>query len=847
MSTTGRGAVTAPGLKLRRSFGSLWQDVRFGARLLARNPGFSAVAILVLALGIGTLSAAFVLGDAVLLRPWPGRDPSSLAAIYQTWHGAPRGGISWAEYADIARNARTLSGVLGYERHGCFIGASEDSPLVLDDLVSRNYFSVLGLPMFLGRGFSPKRESQGSVVVGYDVWRGELGARRDIVGKTILINTRKVTVVGVAPRGFYGLDSFVRTHVWLPVDEWIDAKSLADHAPAGDVTLLARLRQGEKPVAVRSELAAIGEHEASAFPATNKNASLSLATLAERQRSGLPALLMLLGPAAIVLLIACGNVAGLLLARAEGRRREIAIRLALGATRMRLVRQMLTESCLLALPAAALGLLLVHWLAMLEPALLPPYGIEIGGPSLRLDVPALAFAIAATVASVLVFGLAPALSARKGDLASAGRGGTAAAQAHGGRKIGRSVMVVAQIALATTLLTAGGLLFRSLLYSSSINPGFDVHGKRWLFTVSLGGGPNAQALRSKAAALLKQPNGREAAMALAEKAMQADRTELRERVLGVPGVRDAAWCQRFPLTGSGGGVAVQVAAADATSPELRAATEIKYDAVDPGYFHLVGTRLLAGRAFASTDTADSEPVALVSQTMAIRYWPGQSALGRELTVDGKRTTVVGVAEDVKVNDLHEAPEPYLYIPLAQHMWGEDTLVVLADRSAGPAVETLRSAMRAADPGIYFQSTMPVEQLMSQALWQDRTQSGAAGAIAGMGVLLAAVGLFAVMDYSVRRRTPEFGVRMAMGATPGDVLAIVLRAGLWLALTGCAIGLAAGFAASRLLRSVLYGITPSDPVTYISVAALLAIVALVATFLPARRATRVDPSMALRWE
>ncbi len=830
------------------AFHSLWQDVRFGARLLARSPGFAVLAILILALGIGTVSAAFVLADAAFLRPWPGRDPASLVQIFQSWHGNPRGAISWAEYEDIARDTHALSGVLGYERHGCVIGHSPDAPLVLDDWVSRNYFSVLGLPLAMGRGFSPQPEHELTAVVGYDVWRDEFGGKSDIIGKTILVSGRKVTVIGVAPRGFHGLSPFVQTHLWLPVDEWMSPKELVDRAGGGVSGVVGRLRSGATFAAARGEVASLGDHLASAFPATNRDTTLTLETLAEYQKSRLPAsLIFLLGPAAIVLLIACGNVAGLLLARAESRRREIAIRLALGATRMRLVRQLLTEGCLLALPAAGLGLLLVRWLMMLEPALLPPVGIALGGPSLRLDAPALAFALLTTIVAVLIFGLAPALSARKGDIASAGKGGVAAPTPHAGRPIGRNVLVVAQIALATTVLTAGGLLLRSFLYSSSINPGFDVHGKRLIFNVSLGGGPQAKALQSELAALRGKPNTSGERAALVAKAMESDRAALRERVLGLPGVRGAVWCQRFPLSESGGGVEVPVAFTGEVLQRAKTATEIHYDSVDPGYFRLVGTRLLAGRSFNETDTANSEPVAIVSQTMARRYWPSGDALGRELLVDGKRITIVGIAEDVKMNGLHESPQPYLYFPLAQHNWGEPTLVVQTAQRGGPSIETLRNAMRAVDPGIYFITAMPVQQLMSDALWQDWLLSGISGVIAGMGILLAAVGLFAVMDYSVRRRIPEFGVRMAMGAEPGDVLRMVLRMGLWLALVGCAVGLAAGFAVSQLLRSVLYGVTPGDPVTYIFVAALLVVVALVASFLPARRATRVDPATALRWE
>lgn len=833
-------------MSTKSGLGTVWQDVRFGARLLGRSPGFATFAILILALGIGTASAAFVVAYAVFLRPWPGRDPSSLVKIYQRWHGIQEDGLSWAERADIERGAPALSGVLGYERHACQIRASHDAPLTLDDWVSRNYFSVLRLGMFLGRGFSAKPESQPTVIIGYDIWRGEFDGSPKIIGKSILISGRHFIVVGVAPRGFYGLSRFVRTHLWFPADEWMSPKELADHS-WNSAELRARVGAREPIAAVRSQLAAIGAHEAAAFPATNKDTTLSAETLAEREKSSRPSFLMLLAPAALVLLIACANVAGLLLARAEGRRREIAIRLALGATRLRLVRQMLTESSLLALPAAGLGLLFVRWLMMLEPALMPPSSIQIGGPILRLDLPALGFALVVTVASVVLFGLTPALGSRKGDLASAGKGGASVALASGGKKIRRSALVVVQIALATTLLVASGLLLRSFLYSNSINPGFDVHGHRWIFDVGLAGGLNPQAVRKEYAALFKLPNGRAAAMTLLEKAMQTERTSVRARVLALPGVRGAAWCQRVPLSDSGGGTQVTVAVPDATLPETRAPTQILYNAAGVGYFRLAGTRLLAGRSFASTDAADSQPVAVVSEAFARRYWPGESPLGRELVVSGKRTIVVGLAQDVKVNSLHETPRPYLYFPLAQRVWGNPMLIVHTAARGGPSALTMRDAMRAVDPGISFYGIKPVQQLMSQVLWQERMESNFAGAVAGIGILLAAVGLFALVDYSVRRRTPEFGVRMAIGAQPSDILAVVFRMGLWLSFAGCALGLGGGFAVALLLRSSLYGISPDDPFTYVSVAALLAVVTLAATFLPARRATRVDPATALRWE
>jgi predicted permease len=801
---------------------TLWQDIRFGLRILCKNPGYTAVAVLTLALGIGANTAVFTVAQAALLRSWPAREPERMARLIATTPQGEEFNFSYSDYQDLAAQSRSLEGILAYNRHVKMLRVGAETQAVLDDVVSPNYFSVLGIEAQLGRFFSAESrpDDELDVVISDSLWRRVFNADPSLVGKQIWLTNRAYTVLAIAPQGFRGLGRGVPTDLWLPVTTEYGNKELADRKNR-EYEVLGRLRPGATPAEAKVELDTLGNRLALAYPAIDKARNVTLISERERLREAMAPTLILMTAVGLVLLICCANVAGLVLARSDARRKEVAMRLALGAGRLRLMRQLLTESLLLALLGASLGLLLAAGLLRLQPALMPPAQFELG-LDLHLDASVLAFTAAAALLSVLVFGLASAIQASKTSLVSTLKGEGTGAVRGVRRWTMRNALVLGEIALSVVLLTASGLVVRSLLYSRSLPLGFDRQRQLIFFDLLPGvAGYNSE----RSAAFFAQ---------------------VQEKAAALPGVRHAALARRVLLSDSGGGWSQRVSIPGVELPQGQLSVPIKLDAVDGNYFRTVGTRLIAGREFNSGDNPSTGRVVVVSQTMAERFWPGQEVLGRQIVADGTACQIVGVVEDAKINSVHETPEPYMYFPFAQMHSGEGTLIIEAESNPHALTARILSEIQRVDR-IVPVSVRTVDYLMQQAFWADQIAAGFVGALGLLGIFLGAIGLYGVVAFTVNRRSREIGIRMALGAERRDVLRLVLGQGLTLAAIGAAIGLVASLAAMRLLSTLLYGVKPTDPLTFAGSSALVILVALAASWLPARRAASIDPMQSLRTE
>jgi predicted permease len=801
---------------------TLWQDIRFGLRILCKNPGYTAVAVLTLALGIGANTAVFTVAQAALLRSWPAKEPDRMARLIARTPQGEEINFSYADYQDLAGQSRSLEGILAYNRRVKMLRVGAESQPVLDDVVSPNYFSVLGIEAQFGRFFSAesRQDDEPVVVISDSLWHRVFNADPSLVGKQIWLTNRAYTVLAIAPPGFRGLQRGVPTDLWLPVATEYPSQELADRKNR-EFEVLGRLRPGATPTEAKVELDTLGNRLAAAYPAIDKARSISLISERERLREAITPALFLMTAVGLVLLICCANVAGLVLARSDARRKEVGLRLALGAGRLRLMRQLLTESLLLASLGAALGLLLAAGLLRLVPALMPPAEVELG-IELHLDASVLVFTAAAALLSVLVFGLAPAIQASKTSLVSALKGEGTGAVRGVRRWTVRNALVLGEIALSVVLLTASGLVVRSLLYSRSQPLGFDRQRQLIFFDLL----PAVSGYNSERSAAFFE--------------------QVQEKAVALSGVRHAALARRVLLSDSGGGLSKRVSIPGVELPQGQLSVPIKWDAVDGNYFRAVGTRLFAGREFNSGDNPSTGRVVVVSQTTAERFWPGQEALGRQIVADGKACQIVGIVEDAKINGIHETPEPYMYFPFRQMPSEEGTLIVEADGNSKALTARILSEIQRVDRNVPV-SVRTMNYLMQQAFWQDQITAGFVVALGALGIFLGAIGLYGVVAFTVSRRSREIGIRMALGAERRDVLRLILGHGLGLAAIGAGIGLLASLAAMRLLSTMLYGVRPTDPVAFAGSAVLVILVALAASWLPARRAASVDPMQSLRTE
>jgi putative ABC transport system permease protein len=805
---------------------TLLQDARYALRTLAKSPGFTLVAVAALALGIGANTAIFSVVKAVLLSPLPYPGPESLVWVREVNPGADilDEPASAPNYNDWRTQARSFEGLAAYADTALTLtGEGVEPERVPAALVSANFFEVLGAAPALGRGFTAEEETAGKnrvVVLSHGLWQRRFGARPEALGQTLTVGGNPYTVVGVAPPGFKTPVMEKPAQLWTPL-----VFNLAQSARRSDyLDVVGRLKPGATLGQARAELSGIAARLAQEYPATNAGWDVKVVPLHERVVGDVrPALWILMGVVGFLLLISCANVANLQLARAAARRQEIAVRTALGAGRGRIVRQFLTESVLLALGGGALGLLLAMWGVELLVALSPgniPRLDEVG-----LDARVLAFTCGVSLATGVVFGLLPALSASKADLGeSLKEGGSRGATTGRGTRRLRSSLVVAEVAIAVVLLAGAGLMIRSFIRVQGVDPGFRPD-RILALDLSL---PRAKYQgEAQIAAFYEQLTARAAAL---------------------PGVERAALVDALPLEG-GNVLSFVIEGRPELPPEK--VQDAKFNTATPDYFDLMGIGHVRGERMSERHREGAPDVGLINETMARKFWPNEDPVGKRINTGNPASnpwiTVIGVVRDTRSSGLEKEPYPQVYLPALQ--FRQRAMTFVARTSADPAgvVPAVRRELAALDKELPLYNVRTMEQVLADSISRRRFQMILTAAFAGVGLLLAAVGIYGVISYSVAQRTHELGVRVALGARAGDILRLVVGQGLGLALAGVGVGLALALGLTRVLASMLYGVSATDPLTFAFVALALLGVALLACLVPARRATKVDPMIALRYE
>jgi predicted permease len=830
---------------------TIWQDVRYGLRGLRRSPGFTAVVVTTLALGIGANGAIFSLANALLFRPLPVGQPDELVSIYTSDHSGPlHGGSSYPDYVDFRDRNDLLSGLVAYmatplDLGDESLGPSGESERVFGEMVTGNYFSVLGVEPVLGRGFTQEedRTPHPVAVVSHGLWQRRFAGDPAVIGRSIRINGHRFTVVGVAPPRYPGLIRGLASDVWVPLTMHRQAMPGGmDLTSRGDRGLLVmgRLAPGATLEQARARFRAIAAalHESHREAWSNVFEKARVVTVEPESAARVfPAvrepvvifIALLMSVVGLVLLIACANVASLLLARAAARRRELAIRVALGAARARLVRQLVTESLLLSALGGAAGLLLAMWGTDLLHAMVPPLPFPVA-LDLGLDWRVVGFTAGVSLATSLLFGLVPALAASRPDLVSALKDDAGGGSGWHRARLRKS-FVAGQVALSLVLLIGSGLFLRSLRNASAIEVGFDPED-----LVALSVDLSLQGYD--------------------EERGHAFHRQLIERVRALPGVTAASLAAELPL-GFDGPMGLSGTRRGITVEGYRAAegedTEVSTTTVGPDYFQTMKIPLVRGRGFSERDTRGSPGVVVVNQAFARRYWPGQEALGKRIQMGGGNNAgapsleVVGVVVDGKYATLGEEKRPFFYLPLYQDHSPRVTLVVRTEASPAAALAAARRAVRDLDRNLPIHAARTMSDHLAATLLPARMAAAVLGVFGLVALALAAMGLYGVVSFSVAQRTREIGMRMALGARRRDVLDLVIRQGMQLTLIGIAIGLAIAGAMTRMLSGLLYGVSAGDPLVFTAIALLLAAVAGLACYLPARRAARVDPMLALRHE
>ena len=814
--------------------GTLLQDLRYGIRMLAKSPGFTTVAVLTLALGIGANTAIFTVVNSLLLRPLPVEQPDRLVAVFMTHKGDDTfNPSSYPDYSDLRDRNGVFSGVAAHFYCPMSLKTVDRPEVVIGQAVTSNYFNVLGVRPFLGRTFLPEEgETPGShpvAVLSYRVWERGFDSDRGIIGKKVLVNDHPFTVVGVTPRDFTGLSTAIVPAVWVPVTmirQVIPFPISLTNRDDPWLLIVARLKPGvsmAQAEAAAKVLAANLDKEYPSGANTEKSFSLLEANrnrigptnTTDGVRRGFVLLMMVVG---VVLLIACFNVANLQLAKASGRQREIALRTSLGASRARILRQLLTESVLLSLLGGLGGLFVGAWtvdlLGMFQPPSIFPIKFDLS-PDWRV----LTFTLLLSLLAGILFGLSPALQATRSDQLAALREQTPTLSRSRRKTRTQNTLVVAQIALSLVLLITAGLFARSLQHTLDVDPGFDAR-NGLVAPVDLGFGQYSES------------EGREF------------ERHLVDRVKALPGVKSAALAGNIPLGQLHLHGTVSI---DGYVPAPGEQMVLERNVVGPEYFQTMGIPILEGRGIDDRDTKDSQPVAVINQAMAERYWPGRDPIGKTFNF-GKDWEVVGMIKDGKYDALNETPQPYFCLPLSQTDYVKSSYLVV--RTLGDprgAMLPILQLLQQLGPNLPPPRLLTLNQYLEESVQGTAGPAQVVGVFGLLALVLAMVGVYGVMSYSVSQRTHELGIRIALGARRNQILKLVLRRGLVVSLLGVGIGLAAALALSRVLAGFLYGVKAMDPVAF-SVASLgLMLFALAACYIPARRATKVDPMVALRYE
>ncbi|MDQ3816656.1 MAG: ABC transporter permease [Acidobacteriota bacterium] len=809
---------------------SLLQDLRYGVRMLLKSPGFTLVAVIALALGIGANSAIFSVVNAVLLRPLPYKEPDRLVVVWETNpqllddYLKTHNEAAIANFYDWQSQSHVFENLAAFRWRNFNLTEGDNPEQGVGNSVTPNMFATLGVKPFLGRDFLPEEGVVGKeneVILSYGLWQRRFGSDPGIVNKKISVNSQPYTVVGVMPQAF----EFPRamSEMWTPL---APADAQKTNRTAHFLYTRARLKPGVTIEQAQAEMDTISARLREQYPDTNNQRGVRLASLQQEDVAQIrPALLILLAAVGFVLLIACANVANLMLARAASRQKEMAIRTALGAGRFRIIRQLLTESVLLSVLGGVCGLLLALWGVDLLIASMPrEYALGVPGwNKISLDYRVLVFTFAVSVLTGVLFGLFPAWQATKSDLnESLKEGGRTSAGT--GRKRYRNALIVSEVTLALVLLVGAGLMMRSILRLMDVNPGFDPQN---LVTLQLTL-PSSHYSKSEQVTNFYQ--------------------ELTQRLRSLPGVEAAASIDMMPMGGSGGTTTFLVEGRPAPPqgqyPEANGRTS------SPGYFQTMRIPILKGRDFNEHDTKDAPPVVVINDTFARKYFPGEDPIGKRLLDPQNRvppSEIIGVVGDIKHWGLDDKAEEYIYT--SSNQTPDNSMFLIVRTATDPASMTavIRKEVQQMDKELPVYNIKPMSQRIVESTASRRLVMFLLGIFAVVALVLASVGIYGVMAYTVTQRTHEIGVRMALGAKRGDILRLVVKQGMLLVAAGVLLGLLVSFAVTRFMAGLLFGVGPSDPATLLGVSLILALIALLACLIPARRAMKVDPMVALRYE
>lgn len=797
----------------------LLTDLRYGARILLKNPSFTFIAVATLALGIGANTAIFSLVNAVLLRPLPYDHSEQLVMVYTRTKGEARNSVAWPDLRDWQSQSQSFTELAAFVPQSVNLTGRSEPGRVIGGFISANFFDLLRARPALGRTFAKGEDEAGAekvAVVNYTIWRDRFGSDPNLIGQTLTLNGQLYTVVGIMPEGFRS--PYSEVDLWMPIQTHPNFS--ADRKATG-LEVMGRLKTGVTLQQAQAEMETIAARLAQQYPATNTDRGVNVlglqSMLVERVQSNL---LVLFAAVGFVLLIACANVANLMLSRAVTRQREMALRAALGATRSRIIRQILTESLMLSLLGGAIGLLIGKWgmdaLATNSAVNLPP------GVTVQFDPFVFAFALGISILTGALFGLFPALRLSQPDLNSTLKEGGRASGGQQGNRI-RDVLVVAQVAIAMMLLIGAGLMIRTFANLIGTDPGFDAQN---LLTLEY------RVPRNKYPDAAQQWRFHEQVIA---------------NINALPGVKSAAAV--FTMPHGAWLDASEFALPDRDTPPNGQFPKAQINRTDANYFDTMGIKLLKGRVFNGQDQMNTQPVVVINQTMARRYWPNEEPIGKQVNVLSPKVTatVVGVVADVKQNALDELPDPQIYLSFAQNPNIFASLVIRTNGEAMNFSNAVRNAIWAVDKDQPVWKVRTMEWMLERSISARRLLMQLLAALSALAMILAAVGIYGVLSYAVSQQTRDIGIRLALGAQPGDILRMILKHGLALALLGVAAGLAGSLAITRLISGMLYGVTATDPLTFGIIALLLMQIALLACYLPARRATKVDPMVALRWE
>jgi putative ABC transport system permease protein len=816
--------------KVEVTMGALMQDVRYGLRMLAKSPGFTVVAILTLALGIGANTAIFSIVDAVLLRSLPYPHPNQLVLMFGVPLQQPDAlsGISYRDFTEYREQNRVFSELAGNAFHDLTLTGAGEPSIVNTAGVTPEIFPLLNAKPLAGRTLLPEDGKQGAApvaVLSENLWRGRFGSDPAIIGQSIALDMRSFTVVGILPASFRYPEGAPQQDVWISIAQDPLFGPLMSQPRVHGLGVLGRLKPGVSLAEAQAEMETLSARLAKEFPGQDSELTIRIEPYRQVVVGNVKsALLILLGAVGLVLLIACANIANLLLSRATSRGREIAVRIALGAGRARIIRQLLTESALLGLLGGVAGVLLAAWGVWSFRSFLPSDVTQIN--SIHVGGSVLAFALLLSLAAALAFGLAPALLATPSNLQTNINEGGARAGQRGGQRV-RNLLVVAEISLAMVLLVAGGLLIRSFALITSVNPGFD------------------------------PKNVMEAEVSLPQfqystpQQWTAFSNELMARLHAQPGLRNSALAAPLPMDRQGeANFAFSIVGNPLLPPGK--STTADWFTVSPDYFRVMRIPLLRGRFFSEQDSPSNPNVAIISETLAQRYFPNQDPIGRQMRFgfppdSNVSREIVGVVSDVRDAALSQKPGPMMYVPFAQAPLYGGEVVVRSSLSASSVAAAIRQAVHSIDKDLPVTDVESFPDALGQSISQEQFRTFLLGSFSAIALVLSAVGIFGVISYSASQRRHEIGIRMALGAQRHDVLRLILGQGAKLALLGLGVGVVFAFLLTRLMASLLYGVSATDPLTFGVVAIVLLGVALTACYIPACRAMRVDPMVALRYE